>query len=109
MKAVVNWYISPKMGLLCGDVVSDYLKMPDGTLTINKDNIYSFIQDKKIVNASYNKNIIITSFNNDEYILDPNRIDKFFFNKFNENQKQWLLKYGLQKDDLNCIKLGKKK
>ena len=49
MQTIINWFITPNNGNLCGDIVSKYLKMPDGKLEINKDNTYTYVYDKKII------------------------------------------------------------
>jgi len=109
MSLIINWFFAPKRGVLYGDTVSKYIKMEDGTLVINNDNIYTYIIDIKINNIKYeNNNIIVKSTTDNTYILHPNKLDKFFLNKFIENQKLWLVKYGFPKDNLNLIKINKK-
>tara|TARA_B100000902_G_C27226251_1_gene872333 strand:- start:118 stop:447 length:330 start_codon:yes stop_codon:yes gene_type:complete len=109
MQTIINWFITPINGNLCGDIVSKYLKMPDGKLEINKDNTYTYVHDKKIINIKYvDKLLSIECSNNQNFLIDPLKLDKYFNNKFLENQKKWILNYGVSKENLNLIKFSKK-
>lgn len=109
MQTIINWFITPNNGLLCGDIVSKYIKMPDGKLEINKDNIYTYMHDKKVINVNFiDKLLSVECANNQKFLVDPLKIDKYYYNKFIENQKEWLLNYGVSKENLNLLKFGKK-
>ena len=103
MKLLINWFISPVRGVLYGDIVSRYIRLPNGKYIMNQNNTYTYMKDIKIVDIKYNNNIIIFSTNDVKYILHPNKMDNFIYKNYLNDQKNLLLKFGLPKDYLKVL------